>query len=223
MAASSTGSCRAPPDCLPMLLRISVTAIAALALSACQAQSDEQQTRRVAFDEANRALLRPIDPPDTAEARWIVDENGQAIHFGNEGAAPLMTLDCRLGDGPAQMRIVRHTTARPGQGALFPVIGNGLRSRFLVDAALVGDEWRWEGTVPASDPMLDVFTGPRQLTATLPGGGMLEIAGSRVPGEFITWCRAGGDVMQAEAEEQAGDAGEPGASPNAAAPARPVN
>jgi hypothetical protein len=167
--------------------------------------------QRLAFAEANRALLSPLDSPDTKEARWIVDENGQAIHFGHEGAEPLMTLDCRLGDGPAQMRIIRHVTARPGQGALFPVIGNGLRSRFLVDAKLAGDEWRWEGTVPATDPALDVFTGPRQLTATLPGGGMLEIGGSRVPGEFITWCRAGGEVMKAEAREQAADSKPQGA------------
>jgi hypothetical protein len=32
--------------------------------------------------------------------------------------------------------------------------------------------------------LLDVFTGPRELEATLPGGGTLLIAGSRIPGEF---------------------------------------
>lgn len=177
----------------------------ALFLSACQQSPDETAPppQRVAFGDASRALLKPLNSPDTSAARWVVNETGQAIHFGNEGAGPLLTLDCRLSEDPPQMRIVRHVRARPGQGALLPVIGNGMRSRFLVDAALEDGEWRWEGTVRADDPMLDVFTGPRALTATLPGGGMLEIAGSRIPGEFVTWCRAGGAVMEAEAEEQA--------------------
>jgi hypothetical protein len=181
----------------------------ALLLSACEQEADEPQAQRVAFGDASRALLTPLNSPDTSEARWLVDEGGQAISFGNEGERAMLTLDCRLSEDPAQMRIVRHVRARPGQGALLPVIGNGMISRFLVDAKLEGGEWRWEGTVRAADPMLDVFTGPRPLTATLPGGGLLEIGGSRVPGEFVTWCRAGGDVMQAEAEEQEDAPAEP--------------
>jgi hypothetical protein len=55
--------------------------------------------------------------------------------------------------------------------------------------------------LPASDPQLDVFTGPGELQATLPGGGTLLIEGSRVPGEFVTWCRAGGRVRRAEEAE----------------------
>ncbi len=184
--------------------RCATTAFA-LVLSACQPSADESTPppQRVAFGDASRALLKPLNSPDTSAARWVVNESGQAIHFGNAGERPLLTLDCRLAADPPQLRIVRHVRARPGHGALLPVIGNGMRSRFLVDAALEDGEWRWEGTVRADDPMLEVFTGPRPLTATLPGCGMLEIAGSRIPGEFITWCRAGGAVMEAEAQEQA--------------------
>ena len=86
------------------------------------------------------------------------------------------------------------------------MIGNGTISRFKVDAALADGEWRWEGALPASDPSLDVFTGPRELEATLPGGGTLLIAGSRIPGEFVNWCRAGGRVQRVEAAEKAEDA-----------------
>ena len=64
-------------------------------------------------------------------------------------------------------------------------------------------EWRWEGLLAAGDPQLDVFTGPRELEATLPGGGTLLIEGSRIPGEFVNWCRAGGRVLRAEAAEEA--------------------
>ncbi len=176
-----------------------------LLLAACQQAPEEAAppAQRVAFAADNRALNAPLASPDTSEARWAVDESGQAIHFADEGAErPLLSLDCRLSEQPPQMRIIRHVRSRPGQGALLPVIGNGMIARFLVDATLQQGEWRWEGAVEAADPMLDVFTGPRPITATLPGGGMLEIAGSRIPGEFITWCRAGGDVMEAEAEEE---------------------
>jgi hypothetical protein len=63
------------------------------------------------------------------------------------------------------------------------------------------------GALPASDPSLDVFTGPRELEATLPGGGSLLIAGSRIPASFVTWCRAGGHVQRVcEAAEAADDA-----------------
>jgi len=142
-----------------------------------------------------------LPSPDTGGALWSVSENGQAITFGNPEGPVLLTLSCRLTADPPQLAIIRHAPAHPGEKALFPVIGNGMRSRFPVDATLEDGEWRWEEVMPATDPMLDVFGGPRKLTATLPGGGMLEIAGSPVPGEFLEWCRAGGDVAEALADE----------------------
>ena len=150
--------------------------------------------------------------PDSSEWGWTVDQSGQAIHFGPRGdsqSKPWLTLDCRLGDDPPEMRIIRHAPTRPGLKALFPVQGNGVRSRFFADATLDKGEWRWEAAVPADDPQLEVFTGPRDITATMPGAGMLEIAGSRIPGEFVAWCRAGGEVMKTEAEENADEATEP--------------
>ena len=196
-----TGPPSTPPDKALRLLALAI----ALGLSACggDTASDTPPPQRVAFADTNRTLLQPLPSPDTSEARWRVDQNGQAIRFGDAPDAPMLTLDCRLSENPPQMRIIRHARARPGQGALFPVIGNGERSRFLVDARLADGEWHWEGTVAASDPALDVFTGPQPITATLPGGGMLKMAGSRIPAEFVTWCRAGGRVMRAEDEEQA--------------------
>ena len=76
-------------------------------------------------------------------------------------------------------------------------------SRLKMEAALDDGEWRWEGTYRADAPELDVFTGPRELEATLPGGGSLQIAGSRLPGEFVNWCRIGGKVLQTSAREEA--------------------
>lgn len=133
--------------------------------------------------------------PNTLNASWQVADNGRALHYGNAGEDVLLTLACAPREVPPTLTIVRHAPARPGLTALFPVIGNGMRSRFPVDAKLEEGEWRWQVTLPASDPRWDVFTGSRQLLATLPGGGMLDIAGSRMPGAFVTWCRNGGQSI----------------------------
>jgi len=147
----------------------------------------------------DEAMVLPS--PDTKWAAWRVSGDGQAIAFGNPDGPALLTLACRLDSDPPKLAIIRHAPAKPGEKALFPVIGNGMRSRFPIDATLEDGEWRWEEVLPSTDPMLDVFGGRRDLTATLPGGGMLEIAGSPVPGEFLEWCRAGGELAEALEEE----------------------
>jgi hypothetical protein len=171
-------------------------------VAACRGEPEEPtQAQRISLDDARGKAADPVVSPDTRGATWTVTDDARAIDFGHPGAAPLLTLACNLRNTPATLTLVRHTPSRPGQKALLPVIGNGTISRFKVDAALSEGEWRWEGRFPATDPQLDVFTGPRELEATLPGGGTLLIGGSRIPGEFVNWCRAGGRVQRAEAAE----------------------
>lgn len=196
---------------VPRSVPATASLLAALTLLAACGESAPQQAQRISLEEARHVPAEPLLSPDTSGAAWAVSGNGQAIRFGLPGEPPWMSLECDLRQTPALLRIVRHAPARPGQKALFPVIGNGTISRFKVDAALSADEWRWEGALPASDPALDVFTGPRELEATMPGRGTLLIAGSRVPGEFVNWCRAGGRLVRAEAVEQ-GEVEEAGAS-----------
>jgi hypothetical protein len=184
-------------------------------LAACGDGGDAPvEPQRISLDEARAKVAEPLPSPDTEGAAWTVTDNGQAIHFGRAGAPPFLTLACDLRADPATLTIIRHVEARPGQKALFPVLGNGMVSRFKVDAALDEGEWRWEGVLPASDPQFDVFTGPLELEATLPGGGTLLIEGSRIPGEFVNWCRAGGRLQRAEAAEEA-EAGEASSEPPA--------
>jgi hypothetical protein len=183
---------------------VPVLLISCAALAACRGEPEEPtQAQRISLDDARGRATEPVVSPDTRGAVWAVTGDARAIDFGHPGAAPLLTLACNLRDTPATLTLVRHTLSRPGQKALLPVIGNGTISRFKVDAALADGEWRWEGRFAATDPQLDVFTGPRELEATLPGGGTLQIGGSRIPGEFVNWCRAGGRVQRAEAAEQA--------------------
>jgi len=168
-------------------VRFLVWAIAALLLAAC----DRPQVERIDLAEAGPAApSEPIESPDTENALWRVAENGRALEFGDEGKRPLVTLACSAPtDGAPLLTIIRHVRAQPGAKALFAVIGNGMIARFNLDAALNENEWRWEGTLPADAPDLEIFTGPRSLEATLPGGGRLEIAGSPLPRQFVTWCR----------------------------------
>ncbi|BBC72238.1 conserved hypothetical protein [Altererythrobacter sp. B11] len=184
----------------PIFLAIPVTF---LALSACREEAAAPlQPERISLEDARHIAENPLASPNVDGATWSVSPNGQAIHYAKTGEAPFLTLECNLRATPPQLHVIRHVTARPGEKALFPVIGNGMISRFKLDATLADGEWRWEGAEPAADPQLDVFTGARELEATLPGGGTLAIAGSRIPGEFVRWCRAGGRVQQAEAAEQ---------------------
>lgn len=181
-----------------------------LALTACRQDTAPapEAVESIALDELGQRPARAYPSPDTSGAGWMVAADGQAIHFGNPAEAPWLTLSCELDEAPIGFTIIRHAEALPGQTALFPFVGNGMRSRFLSDATLAqtpeGGEWRWETHLPADDPQLDVFAGTRDITATLPGRGMLEIVGSRIPGQFLDWCRAGGEVPEIEPNEEAG-------------------
>ena len=173
-------------------------------LSACGNGADAPvQAQRISLEDARAEVAEPLLSPDTKGAKWKVTANGQAIDFGRAGSEPWLTLACNIREAPATLTLIRHAPARPGLKALFPVLGNGMISRFEVDAALHDGEWRWEGTLPAADPQLEVFAGPRELQATLPGAGSLLIEGSRIPGEFVKWCRAGGRLQRVEAAEEA--------------------
>ncbi|MGX7894678.1 hypothetical protein [Tsuneonella sp. HG222] len=176
-------------------------------LAGCdRAQQAPAKAQRIVLGDAGPGD-KPLDSPDTTGAEWTVAANGQSIDFGKPGSKPWLSLACQVRAKPPTMRIIRHVTVRPGQKALFPVLGNGTISRFKVDARLADGEWRWEGEVPADDALLEVFTGPREIEATLPGAGSLMIAGSRLPGQFVDWCRKGGDVerpVEAEALEATG-------------------
>ena len=188
------------------MARLPLIVATLLSLVACDRAEEPVDPQRISLDAARGEAREPLPSPDTDDARWAVAPDGQAVAFGNAGERPFLSLACRVKDDPPTIRVIRHAEARPGEKALFPVIGNGTISRFKADAALEDDEWRWQAVVPADDALLEVFTGAREIEATLPGAGSLIISGSRVPGEFIAWCRRGGAVSEAVTEERTAEA-----------------
>ena len=188
------------------MARLPLIVATLLSLVACDRAEEPVDPQRISLDTARGQAREPLASPDTDDARWAVAPDGQAVAFGNAGERPFLSLACRVKDDPPTIRVIRHAEARPGEKALFPVIGNGTISRFKADAALEDDEWRWQAVVPADDALLEVFTGAREIEATLPGAGSLIISGSRVPGEFIAWCRRGGAVSEAVTEERTAEA-----------------
>ncbi|MEO6153063.1 MAG: hypothetical protein ABIT09_11235 [Croceibacterium sp.] len=153
-----------------------------LLLVGCQRVDTPMQ--RIELARAKAGPEQPVSAPDTTNAAWTGSADGRAIVFALLGEKPLLTLECRLD----RLRIIRHVFSRPGESALFPVLG-GPNARFVLQAANVGGEARWQGDVPLGDTQLEVFHSGR-LEATLPGGGSLLIAASPMPGEFIDRCRA---------------------------------
>lgn len=145
--------------------------------------------------DREQALLTPS--PDTTGATWTTAANGLAIQFGKTPAAPYVSLACHLSAKHSpQLTVIRHAPSEPGAKALFAVLGNGIAARIKVDATLAeGDGWRWEETLPASAGEFDVFTGPRDIEATLPGAGTILFPPSALPREFVGWCRRGGKAL----------------------------
>jgi hypothetical protein len=176
-----------------------------VALAACHRA--DTPVERISLDQARSGPEVPISAPDTKNAAWTASADGKRVDFALPGGKPLLTLECRAGPVPV-VRIERHVGSRPGESALFPVLGSGPNARFLLSAAQEGGEWLWRGDVPVTDAQLEVFKSGR-LEATLPGGGSLIVGASPLPGELVDRCRAGAPVAVPSAtSEEPGEAEE---------------
>lgn len=166
-------------------------ALAPLALlAACKPPASDDYVERTRIETPVEGPSEPIDSPDTEGAIWAPAERDTRLLYGKPGERPLFALEC-LSDGKGpEMGYTRFAKADPHAQAILALIGNGHVSRLKIDAAQVGDAWRWEGTVPASDPRLDVLTGAREVEATVPGAGSVILNPSSLPGELVERCRA---------------------------------
>jgi len=101
-----------------------------------------------------------------------------------------MALECVGEGGGTHIQIERLSPADEGAGAFFAIVGNSHIARIPVDATEVDGGFIWRGTIPANDPDLAALTGPREVTATLPGAGMVTLYPSERLKRVISECRA---------------------------------
>lgn len=169
-------------------------ALPVLALAACKPPpSDEATTGRV-FSDAPDAPPTPLTSPDSEGAFWANSEEEGRIIYGQGGKAPLMAMQC-VGDPKAPLlQVTRLSPADKGGKAFFALVGNSHVARIAVDATEVPGGFVWQGSVRADHPDLEALTGPKEVTATLPGAGMVTLnpveEGRISPAKLINDCRA---------------------------------
>ena len=160
-----------------------------LALAACKPPPTDEADARGTLVIPQKGPSEPIDSPDSENAIWVSSATPGRIIYGNPGEAPMMALAC-IGDGSDSLiHITRITRADEGAQAFIALIGNSHVARFEIDATEARSGFVWEGTIAPDDPRLEVLTGRRSVTATVPGGGMITLNGSTLPGRIIDSCR----------------------------------
>ena len=192
-------------------LALPLVGLAPLALlAACKPPASDDYVERARIDSTAEGPSEPIDTPDTKGAIWAPAKGDARLLYGKQGEHPLFALEC-LSDGrESELGYTRFARADPHAQAILALIGNGHVSRLKIDAAQVGDVWRWEGSVAIEDPRLDALTGAREVEATVPGAGSVILNASGLPGELIERCRA---LAKPLSEKAASPAPSPPADP----------
>ena len=67
------------------------------------------------------------------------------------GERPLFAVECLSGGRRGHAGYTRFARADAHAKAVLALIGNGHVARLKIDAAQVGDVWRWEGAIEAAD------------------------------------------------------------------------
>lgn len=179
---------RNPPTLAPKSALAAAIVLSAL-LAACQPPATDDYSERDNSAQHRLAPSPPIASPDVTDAIWVASDHGARLLYGIPGEKPMLVLSCEGSREKPELRIIREAPSDRGAKALFALIGNGHEERVDMDAAWTGKRWLWEGRFDANDPRLDVFDGPREVEATLPGGGTLLLKPSTLPGEFLQKCR----------------------------------
>lgn len=175
-------------------MRVSAAAGLAVALaglaSGCQPPETSAAVARAAVLPAAAGPSVPLPSPDTAAARWAERTGPARLVYGTPGERVLMVLECLAPATPAaRLRIRREAPADAGAAALLALIGNGTIGRFPVDAVPTSGSAVWQGEASAFAPGWDAFAGEREVTATVPGAGLVRFNPSPLPRQLVEACR----------------------------------
>ncbi len=184
-------------------------------LTACNPPAADDYVERVELLDPGTGGAKPLASPDTQNSIWGAGAGEMRLLYGNPGKSPILGLSCEgIRTETPLIRIVRYAPADADAKALFALVGNGTVARLKMDSTWTGKGWRWEGTLDAADPDLDVFTGRRSVEATLPGAGSVIINPSFAPRDLIENCRSGISA----AEDEVDPIGEDEVFPETASP-----
>ena len=176
------------------ILRLSCSlGLIALSLASCRPPAADDYLERVELQQRDVGARIVQEDPDTANAIWVPVENsggGGRPLFGNPGEAPMLSLACENGrSDAARIALVRYVQADPQARGMIALIGNSHIARMPVETQWNGRAWLWQGSWDAGSSELEVFTGNREVEATIPGAGTLLLTGSLQPGQLISDCR----------------------------------
>lgn len=170
-----------------------------LALSACKPPPTDASLDGDMPQADPTYASAPLPSPETGQAVWaLLPDNQQRIVYGLPGKAALVALECvpapdaLMGEQPsvADLYIQRLSPADEGAGAMLAMVGNGHIGRIAVDAQMDGKPG-WTGHARAYETVWEPLAGPRQVTLTVPGAGMVVLHPSTLPGRLIEACRTG--------------------------------
>lgn len=160
-----------------------------LAIAACKPPPSDDATIGRIFTGKPDAPPAPLDSPNSEGGFWADSKTAGRIIYGQAGNAPLMAIQC-VGDGKnAQLQITRLSPADKGAQAFFALVGNNHVARIPVDAVEVPGGHVWQALTSPDDPDLNALTGPKEVTATLPGAGMVTLYPSEKLKMAVNECR----------------------------------
>ncbi|MEO1221565.1 MAG: hypothetical protein AAFY42_09490 [Pseudomonadota bacterium] len=192
--------------------------IALLALAACKPPPTDADMLRDMPETEPTFASAPLPSPITEGAMWALSQRTEGrLIYGVPGEAALLSLECDTTATPT-LRLTRTSPADEGAGALLALVGNGHIGRIMVDATEVSGGTYWVGEAAALDEVWEPLAGPRELIATVPGGGTVNIDPSPLPRFLIEACRRGellNDAALMEAQQAEEDDTAESASPTA--------
>ncbi|MCA1661363.1 MAG: hypothetical protein LC648_04060 [Novosphingobium sp.] len=161
------------------------------ALSACGEPAADRRTTpvRVPLAVASAATPSAIPTAPPGPYVWTHAQSARAAWYGPKDAPALLAIACEGWEkGAPRLAIVRYARADEGAEALFAIQGSKGILRLPVSATRVGDAGHvWRGELDPRDPRAEVLLG-NGLKATVPGGGMIELAPLGEAAALIAQC-----------------------------------
>ena len=175
--------------------------------TACKPPPTDADMQRDLPEEAVSSASAPLPSPDSEGANWVISSDSDLrIIYGLPAQPVLLALEClQPNSAVPQIQITRYTPADEGAGALLALVGNGHIGRIQVDATEIGGRDIWQGSLDAARTEWEPLAGPRDLNATVPGGGMVTLNPSPLPGQFVEACRTGEDLALLAPVEEASE------------------